>query len=119
MSKQLICSQCGHIGKTSRSIKGSGLLEIVLWLFFIIPGFIYSVWRSTSRYKTCAKCGSSNLIPIDSPMGLRMITDQGKTLEQVKEELKHEKKLLSPSRVVIIVLLIILVISIISASNKY
>lgn len=86
MSKQLICSQCGHVGNSSTGVKGSFLIEIVLWLCFIIPGLIYSLWRSTSRYKKCPVCGSTNMIPIDSPVGQKLLADQGKTLEQVLTE---------------------------------
>lgn len=114
MSKQLICSQCGHIGSSQTAIKGNFTIEIVLWLFFIIPGLIYSVWRSSSRHKVCPKCGGSTLIPLDSPVGQKIITDQGKTIEGVQEELKNEKKPLKVSKGVIIVLAIILFIVIIS-----
>lgn len=86
MAKQLICSQCGHVGNSSTGVKGSFLIEIVLWLCFIIPGLIYSLWRSTSRYKKCPVCGSTNMIPVDSPVGQKLLADQGKTLEQVLSE---------------------------------
>lgn len=115
MSKQLICSQCGHIGSTETAIKGNGLIEIVLWLFFIIPGVIYSIWRSSSRHKVCMKCSSTSLIPLDSPVGQKIIADQGKTVESVKEELKHEKKPFKVSKGVIIVLIIFVIVAIISA----
>lgn len=50
------CPNCGYEGKAKRMIKGSLVLEIVLWLLFIIPGLIYSIWRSTSRYHACPRC---------------------------------------------------------------
>ena len=86
MSKQLICSQCGHVGSSQTAVKGSFLIEIVLWLCFIVPGLIYSLWRSTSRYKKCPVCGSTNMIPVDSPVGQKLLADQGKSLEQVLTE---------------------------------
>lgn len=115
MSTQLICSQCGHIGSSQKAIKGNFAIEIVLWLFFIIPGLIYSIWRSSSRYKVCVKCGSSSLIPLDSPVGQKLITDQGKTVEEVTESLKHEKKPFKVSLWVIIVVGFILLVGILSA----
>lgn len=73
MATELYCPNCGHIGTPKRYIKGSFLVELVLWLCFILPGLIYSVWRSTSRYKGCPRCGASNMIPVDSPRARQMM----------------------------------------------
>ena len=79
--QQLICSACGHVGKPKSSVKGSILIEIFLWFLLLVPGIIYSVWRLTTRHKACAKCGSSNLIPVDSPVGKKLLADQGVSSE--------------------------------------
>lgn len=52
------CPNCGYLGKkTKRVIKGSGCLEIFLWLFFIIPGILYTIYRSTTEQaKVCPNC---------------------------------------------------------------
>lgn len=57
-----------------------------MWLFFIIPGLIYSVWRQSSYHKACPVCGGTNLIPIDSPVGQKLLKEQGKTVEQITTE---------------------------------
>ena len=88
MNQQMICSNCGHIGSAKGAVKGSMGIEIVLWLFFIIPGVIYSLWRGSSRHKVCSVCASGNLIPIDSPNGRRLLEAQGKTIEKVQAEAK-------------------------------
>lgn len=67
-STTLFCSTCGHEGPTSRKTKGGLLIEIVLWCFFIVPGLVYSLWRLNSRHNVCAKCGSTALVPVDSPV---------------------------------------------------
>jgi hypothetical protein len=46
-------------------------MEIALWLFLILPGLIYSVWRLTSREKVCGICGG-RMIPINSPRGQQL-----------------------------------------------
>lgn len=112
MSQKLICSACGHIGSSKTAIKGNGLIEIVLWLFFIIPGLIYSIWRSSSRYKVCKKCGSTNLIPLDSPIGQKVLADQGKTLEQAMNE-KEPPRIYTRSEKVLIGLVVVTVIALI------
>lgn len=66
-SKKMICKECGHTGKLIKQHKGSFLIEIVLWCCFIIPGIIYSLWRSTNRFYQCPECLSQRVIPLNSP----------------------------------------------------
>jgi hypothetical protein len=66
--KEMICLNCGTIGKPKSITKGSICIEIILWLLFIIPGLIYSIWRLTTRTKGCPLC-SGKMIPLDSPRG--------------------------------------------------
>jgi hypothetical protein len=53
-----ICSNCGYLGKPKKIVRGAFLIELILWLCFLVPGFIYTVWRLTSQYDVCPKCGS-------------------------------------------------------------
>jgi hypothetical protein len=73
MTKELVCTQCGTIGTGKTLTKGSIIIEFILWLCFIIPGLIYSIWRMTSRVKVCKVCESASLIPVDSPSGKKVI----------------------------------------------
>lgn len=82
MSQKYICSQCGHVSSSQTAIKGSFGVEIVLWLCFLVPGIIYSVWRSSSRHKVCPSCKSTNLVPVDSPVGKKMLAEYGMTAEE-------------------------------------
>ncbi len=74
-SKEFICANCGSRGKTKRAVKGSFWIELVLWLCFIVPGLIYSVWRETSRHTACRECGSADLLPVDSPRGKKLVKE--------------------------------------------
>lgn len=69
----MFCPQCGNKGSPKKIVKGSIVMEIILWLLLIIPGIIYSFWRLTNKVKVCAKCGNNGIIPIDSPVAQRMI----------------------------------------------
>jgi Zn-finger nucleic acid-binding protein len=109
-SKILVCTQCGYIGSPSRGIKGNGAIEIILWLCFIIPGLIYSVWRSYSRHSVCPKCKGVNLIPTDSPRAQKIMEESGtkeetaKTIEiETKKNFKEEKR----KRIVIVVAILV------------
>lgn len=64
----VICHSCGSRGAKTLT-PGSILIELVLWLCFILPGLIYSIWRLCGRRKVCAACSASSLVPIQSPVG--------------------------------------------------
>jgi hypothetical protein len=67
MPRQIVCTQCGYQGHARTVTRGSFGVELLLWLFFIVPGLIYSVWRLTTRYPGCPRCQSDAVIPHDSP----------------------------------------------------
>ncbi|MDP1886131.1 hypothetical protein [Polaromonas sp.] len=70
----LICKQCGTLNeKGSSSLPGSGWIEVVLWLAYVVPGIIYSIWRRTKRNATCAACASRELIQVGTPVGAQLI----------------------------------------------
>ncbi len=62
------CLDCGFVGDPKQNTPGTCSLELKLWLFFVIPGIIYSVWRRLARYRGCAKCGNRHLVATDSPI---------------------------------------------------
>jgi len=68
-----VCPACRHVGKPKTVTRGSFPVELVLWLAFLIPGIIYSLWRLGSRYKACSMCGAPGLIPAASPVGRKLI----------------------------------------------
>jgi hypothetical protein len=71
---QTVCQRCGTVGEPISETPGSIWIEVVLYLFFIIPGLIYSIWRINKRHPVCPSCGNGGLIPADSPMGRTFIT---------------------------------------------
>ena len=66
------CAACGQEGKPKKVTKGHFLMEVFLWILFIVPGLIYTVWRHASRHYACRACGSQQLLPLDSPMARQM-----------------------------------------------
>lgn len=65
----VVCPTCGSRGAPKSALRGNFAIEVVLWLCFIVPGLIYSVWRATSRHNVCAMCGAEGVIPANSPRG--------------------------------------------------
>jgi hypothetical protein len=63
----MYCPNCGSVAEAKRHTKGSFLVELLLWLCFLVPGLIYSIWRLTTRSTVCGVCKSSGVIPENSP----------------------------------------------------
>jgi hypothetical protein len=74
-NEQVVCRNCGHVGKRRTTTPGSFLLEIVLWCCFLLPGLLYSAWRIAKRGKTCEACGSGDVVPADTPIGRKLIAE--------------------------------------------
>lgn len=68
--KVMFCKNCGYTGKTESNTPGNMAIEIILWLCFIVPGLIYSIWRLSSKAGKCEKCESKELVPPDSPVAV-------------------------------------------------
>jgi hypothetical protein len=66
------CGDCGSEGTPNFETRGSIFIELVLWLCFLVPGLVYSLWRLTSKRRVCASCGGERLLPPESPMAQKM-----------------------------------------------
>lgn len=75
---QMICQNCGTRGEPKTVVKGSLAIEIILWLCFIIPGLIYSVWRMTSTQPVCPSCKQPTMIGVGTPIGKNLANQFGK-----------------------------------------
>jgi hypothetical protein len=74
----VVCKNCGWSGaKGKKQVRGSLFFELILWLFLIVPGVIYSIWRLTTKETVCPTCGKPELIPATSPMGKELLTRLG------------------------------------------
>ena len=73
-----ICVQCGSVGKPKKTARGSFLVEIGLWLLFLLPGLIYSLWRLSTKRPTCRTCGAGDsMVPLYSPRGRQLAAEFG------------------------------------------
>jgi hypothetical protein len=61
------CKHCGFTGMPKTYSPGSLGLEVVLFLFFILPWIIYRAVRLSKQYEGCPQCGTPHMIPADSP----------------------------------------------------
>ena len=75
------CMTCGYDATPQTKVKGSGLIELVLWLALIVPGLVYSIWRRTALRPSCSQCGSASLVPKDSPAAVAHRRDLGQSTQ--------------------------------------
>lgn len=72
-----VCRNCESLLDTPgvEVIHGSMGVEICLWLFFLLPGLIYSIWRSSNsaRHMECPHCRSREIIPASSAAAQRIL----------------------------------------------
>jgi len=73
VAREFYCPNCGTVGRPNTVTRGSFLMEVFLWLLLIVPGFVYSLWRLTTRAKVCPKCGAPYMIPVDSPKAVEAL----------------------------------------------
>ncbi|PIS09698.1 hypothetical protein COT75_00685 [Candidatus Beckwithbacteria bacterium CG10_big_fil_rev_8_21_14_0_10_34_10] len=79
MSKeQYVCRNCGYIGVPKKVTPGSIIIELGLWIIMILPGVIYSIWRSANKKTVCKQCKSEDIIPINTPKGQELLKLQTK-----------------------------------------
>jgi len=61
------CFNCGSVGFAKLRARGQGWVTLVLLLFCVLPGLIHWLWRMTHWERTCSACGSTEIMPTDSP----------------------------------------------------
>lgn len=64
------CTVCKTISAEPENVvPGSTTTEVLLWLIFLLPGVVYTIWRSNARKDVCPACHSSLIVPLETPMG--------------------------------------------------
>lgn len=58
---KIYCPACWYEWKAKQAAKWSTLVELVLYLFMIVPWIIYSARRWSNRYYICPKCWNDKL----------------------------------------------------------
>ena len=69
---EYICTYCGFKGRQIIVTQGSAIVELMLWLCFIIPGLIYSSWRLSSRERLCPGCQNNTMILLSTHLGQKL-----------------------------------------------
>lgn len=72
-SANTICTHCGTRGSPKRMTRGNIGIEIVLWICFLVPGLIYSIWRLTTKQDVCPSCEQPGMINVNTPNGRLLV----------------------------------------------
>lgn len=64
---KISCPECGYEGKPSTVTRGSFAIELILWLCYLLPGLIYSLWRLSTRRYVCRQCGCTEISAVKVP----------------------------------------------------
>lgn len=75
MKQKLVCTICGYVGFPKKVASGSGAVEFILWLLFLGPGLVYSIWRRANKQNICPACGNSKMISINTPVGQKLVKE--------------------------------------------
>ena len=68
-----ICTNCGHVGFPIKHVPGSFIIELGLWFFMILPGFLYTLWRLFNTSMVCPECKKDFMIKASSPNGKELL----------------------------------------------
>ena len=74
-NKQYVCMECGCQRDPIDVKRGLLVIEIFLWLLYILPGVIYSIWRRMRTQQICSKCRNPSVVLTSSSraMGVRRL----------------------------------------------
>jgi hypothetical protein len=69
IGRRMLCTQCGaETDQATKTMRGSAMVNAVLFLCFGVPGIVYWVWRMTTKFDACPTCGHAALIPANAPL---------------------------------------------------
>ena len=72
LNKKYLCTECGCQRDPINAKRGLLVIEIFMWLLYILPGVIYSIWRRVRTLQVCPKCRNPSIILTSSTRAMEM-----------------------------------------------
>jgi hypothetical protein len=74
-TKQYVCMECGCQRDPIDAKRGLLVIEVFMWLLYIVPGIIYSIWRRVRKHQVCPNCLNPSVVLTSSSraMGMRRL----------------------------------------------
>jgi len=60
------CPACGLVARGMPVPRGRLSLELLLWMAFLLPGLLYTLWRVSNPHRVCVSCHHAGLLPLDA-----------------------------------------------------
>ena len=61
-TKKYVCMECGCQRDPINAKRGLLVIEIFMWLLYIFPGIIYSIWRRVRKQQVCPNCRNPSVV---------------------------------------------------------
>lgn len=71
-NKKYICMECGCQREPIVAKRGLLIVEIFMWLCYIVPGVIYSLWRRVRKQLLCPNCRAPSIELTSSTRVMKM-----------------------------------------------
>jgi len=62
LTKKYVCMECSCQRDPIWVKRGWLIVEIVMWLLYILPGVIYSIWRRVRKQQVCPNCLNPTMV---------------------------------------------------------
>lgn len=71
--KKYVCMECGCQREPVMANRGMLIIELLMWLLYILPGVIYSIWRRVRKQEVCPSCGEPSVVLTSSSRAMKMM----------------------------------------------
>ncbi len=71
--KKYVCMECGCQREPIMAKRGMLIIELLMWLLYILPGVIYSIWRGVRKHEVCPNCGEPSVVLTSSSRAMKMM----------------------------------------------
>ena len=72
-TKKYVCMECGCQRDPINANRGLWVIEIFMWLLYILPGVIYSIWRRVRKQQVCPNCQYPSVVLTSSSRAMGMM----------------------------------------------
>lgn len=71
--KKYLCLECGCQREPVMANRGMLIIELLMWLLYILPGVIYSIWRRVRKQEICPNCRTPSVVLTASSRAMKMM----------------------------------------------
>ena len=72
-TKKYVCMDCGCQRDPINAKRGLLVIELFMWLLYILPGVIYSIWRRVRKQQVCPNCRYPSVVLTSSSRAMDML----------------------------------------------